>query len=397
MPNSTQDSSDSQPPSATPSDSVAPMPGSPPLAWRTNLWLFLATVASVFVTGAINDPAPLLSRTALAHGAQFCGALLAILLAHEFGHFIAARIHKVDATLPFFIPMPLLSPFGTMGAVIRMRGVIATRAALLDIGASGPLAGMVVAIPMYIWGVRHSTPVAIEGIGDSMSLGESLLTRALDHFVAPAIEPGMDLMYSPIAFAAWAGMFVTMINLIPIGQLDAGHVAYALFGPRQDRIAQWVHRSMLAFFFVSLISYALRDLRAGIGLIHIDRHVGNSLFWLIWFEMGAILGALSARALPASAREERTIPIRTRIVATIGLALVASFGRGSHSPLLWIGWFVSLGLLLAMEVKWGALRKNNLLDHPPTSAAPLGIGRTIVAIITLLLFILLFMPTPIAL
>jgi membrane-associated protease RseP (regulator of RpoE activity) len=294
--------------------------------------------------------------------------------------------------------MPIVSPFGTMGAVIRMRGTIPTRAALLDIGASGPLAGMVVAIPMYIWGVRHSTPVAIEGsVGDSIQLGESILSRTLDHFAAPVLSAGMDLEYSPIAFAAWAGMFVTMINLIPIGQLDAGHVAYALFGPRQDRIAQWVHRSMLAFFFVSLVSYALRDLRAGIGLVYIDRHVGNSLFWLIWFEMGAILGAMSARARPPSATEERTIPIRTRVIATLGLAIVASVGRGSHSPLLWIGWFVSLGVLLAMEVRWGVLRKNNLLDHPPTGAAPLGLGRTIVAIVTLLLFVLLFMPTPIAL
>ena len=94
---------------------------------------------------------------------QYTASLLAILLAHEFGHYIAARIHKVDASLPFFIPLPLLSPFGTMGAVIRMRGVIPTRRALLDIGAAGPLAGLALAIPLYAWGVAHSQVVPIDG------------------------------------------------------------------------------------------------------------------------------------------------------------------------------------------------------------------------------------------
>ena len=98
-------------------------------------------------------------RAALAHAAQFTGALLAILLAHEFGHYIAARLHKVDASLPFFIPLPILSPFGTMGAVIRMRSVIPTRRALFDIGAAGPLAGLALAIPLYAWGVAHSEVV----------------------------------------------------------------------------------------------------------------------------------------------------------------------------------------------------------------------------------------------
>src|SRR5262249_11230754 len=160
----------------------------------------------------------------------------------------------VDASLPYFIPMPLLSPFGTMGAVIRMRGVIPTRRALLDIGASGPLAGLFFAIPMYVWGAAHSRVVPAAGAG-VVELGDSLLLRLLDRIGAPTIPEGMELELSPVAFAAWAGMFVTMINLLPVGQLDGGHVAYALLGPRQNKFAQTVHRSMLAFFFVSLGSY----------------------------------------------------------------------------------------------------------------------------------------------
>ena len=407
MPSSNPSSSDSQPPSAMPSaeptsDDAVTVERRTPLAWRTNLWLFLATVASVFVTGMATDRAPLMSRDAIVHGAEFTGALLTILLAHEFGHYIAARIHKVDASLPFFIPMPLLSPFGTMGAVIRMRGVIPTRAALLDIGAAGPLAGLVFAVPMYLWGVAHSTIVASSagsaGGEGSIQLGESLLLKMLDTLGAPAVPAGMDIELSPVAFAAWAGMFVTMINLLPVGQLDGGHVAYSLFGPRQNRIAQWVHRSMLAFFFVSLAMYTLRDVRAGFGLVRLGTHVGNSLFWLVWFEVLAVLGAISAQrsAASASASEERVLTTRTRIIAVLGLAISASIGREKSSPILWVAWFASLGVLLAMEIRWGALRPSTLLDHPATGEARLGVGRAAVAIFSLLLFAALFMPTPIA-
>ena len=396
MPSSNPSSSDSPPPSAMPSADDGALAGpARPLAWRTNLWLFLATVASVFATGMATDRAPLMSRDAIVYGAEFTGALLTILLAHEFGHYITARIHKVDASLPFFIPMPILSPFGTMGAVIRMRGVIPTRAALLDIGASGPLAGLVFAIPMYVWGVAHSTIVPASGGGEgSIQLGESLLLELLNRLGAPVVPAGMDIEFSPVAFAAWAGMFVTMINLLPVGQLDGGHVAYALFGPRQNRIAQWVHRSMLAFFFVSLAMYTLRDVRAGFGLLRIGTHVNNSLFWLVWFEVLAVLGSFSAPR--ASGREERTLATRTRVVATLGLAIIAGIGREKSSSVLWLAWFASLGVLLAMEIRWGTLRPNKLLDHPATGEARLGAGRAAIAVFSLLLFAALFMPTPIA-
>jgi hypothetical protein len=382
--------------------------------WRTNLVLFAATVLSVFATGVLADPSgekaaesssfvaavaasvraaasSFQNPVALAHGVQFAGTLLTILVAHELGHYTAARIHRVDASLPFFIPMPLLSPFGTMGAVIRMRGVIPTRRALLDIGASGPLAGLVFAIPLYAWGVAHSPVQAVTG--DVVTLGDSLLLRVLDGTFAPPKPPGTDIFLSPVAFGAWGGMFVTMINLLPVGQLDGGHVAYALFGPKQDRYARLVHRAMLGFFFVIVIGHTARDVAAGVGLYNLGRHLANAVVWIVWFQLLAILGMVAARSRgqdPSPA----ALTIRTRIAATIGLVVVASMGREHHKPLLPAAFFAGLALLLAMERKGGVLRKHELLDHPATGADRLDPVRAGVAILTLVTFVLLFMPEP---
>ena len=402
-------------PSHDPDTGIEGAEGAAPLAWRTNLILFLATVASVFVTGVVSDPAataavkavpegglglraivaPFTAHAAVVHGSQFTAALLTILLAHEFGHYIAARIHKVDASLPFFIPMPLLSPFGTMGAVIRMRGTIPTRAALLDIGASGPLAGLAFALPMYFWGVAHSPLVSMANTSSEgmVELGDSLALRIMDHFAMAPVPEGMTPQLSPVAFAAWAGMFVTMINLLPVGQLDGGHVAFALFGTSQNRIAQAAHRAMLAFFFLLVGSALIHDIGVGFGLHRIGTHVGNAMFWLVWFQMLAILGSLAnARHAP----EPGALTVRTRLAAMLGLVVLASVGRERSSPILWVAWFLGLGMLLVMERRSGTLRPNALLDHPPTGAAPLGPGRTAVAILTLIFFVLLFMPRPIS-
>ena len=389
MPSSHPDSSDSPTPSATPSvDGAAARADVPaPIAWRTNLWLFLATIASCFITMFAQER----TWAGAEHAGQFTAALLAILVCHELGHYVAARIHKVDASLPFFIPLPILSPFGTMGAVIRMRSMIPTRRALLDIGASGPLAGLAVAIPVYAWGVAHSSVIPTDGsAGATVQLGQSLLLKLLDHYFAPPVPDGMDVLLSPVAWAGWAGMFVTMINLFPIGQLDAGHVAYALFGPRQNRVAQWVHRSMLVFFFVSLASFVARDVRAGFGLYHLGQHIGNSVAWIVWFELFAIIGTLSSR-------EPDRLGIRTRAFATLGLVVLAGTLHDNRSLVLWGTWMAGLAVLVVMEARWGALRKGStVLDHPPTGSQPLDVARAIVAVVTLIFFVLLFMPTPIA-
>src|SRR5580658_1054872 len=361
MPASHPDSSDSPPPSATPfSERPAAKAalGDRSRAWRTHVGLFLLTVASVFVTYDQVSAAGEGARAAALHAAQFTGALLTILLAHEFGHFIAARIHRVDASLPYFIPVPFISPFGTMGAVIRMRSDIPTRRALLDIGAAGPLAGLVFAIPIYAWGVAHSQLIAV-GPAEGVELGDSILLHLLDRFFGPHVPEGMDVLASPLLFAGWGGMFVTMINLLPVSQLDGGHVAYALFGPRQDRIAGWVHRSMLAFFFVSLASFVARDVRVGLGLWHIGRHVQNSVSWLVLFEVLAVLGSLTtAQRRPVEAGDER-LGVRTRAFATLGLVFLAGILGERPSVLGWTAWFSGLAVLLIMEARWGVLRASS--------------------------------------
>jgi Zn-dependent protease len=389
--------------------STAPAAASRP-AWRLNAVLFLATLAAVFVTGLFSfrdkgeELGLVMHASTYANALKFVGSVMTILVAHELGHYVAARIHKVDASLPFFIPMPILSPFGTMGAVIRMRGTIPTRRALLDIGASGPLAGMVFAIPLYIWGVQHSEIVPFTGPTDGMvELGESVLVKTLDHFFVPNIPEGMTLNYSPMAFGAWGGMFVTMINLLPLGQLDGGHVAYALFGPRQDKLAITVHRAMLVFFGVIVAGHVMRDVSAGraITVPLLSAHIANALFWLVWFQVLGILGTLARARAPEGEADEgeesdrpRLLTWRTRAFATLGLAALASIGR-EHPSIAILGAFLGgLGLLIAMEIKGGVLRKHDLLVHPPTGAEPLDLGRKLVAVFTLVLFALLFMPEP---
>jgi membrane-associated protease RseP (regulator of RpoE activity) len=351
------------------------------------------------VTYAHGDEAGFASRASWVHGAVFAAALLLILLAHELGHYFAARAHRVDATLPFFIPLPFLSPFGTMGAVIRMRGAIPSRRALLDIGAAGPLAGLAFAIPLYAWGIRCS-PVVPQDPSLGSTLGESLLTRAMDAAFGPHLPDGTVQLASPILFAAWAGLFVTMLNLLPIGQLDGGHVAYALLGRRQDRAAVFVHRALLLFFFVNLGCYVAADLATGIGFSSLGRRVNDSLFWLIWFEVLGVLGNLTQppdhRRLPDDDREEVLTP-RTRVVATVLLAVVAWGGREHTYPTLWAAWFVGLTVLLIMEVRGGTLRRHTLFDHPDVGTARLGVVRAAIAVVALAFFAALFMPTPISL
>jgi membrane-associated protease RseP (regulator of RpoE activity) len=175
-----------------------------------------------------------LASTAVTAGPLYGIAIMAILTAHEMGHYIQCRRYGVPATLPFFIPMPLLNPFGTMGAVIRMSGPLYARRALFDIAVTGPIAGLVLALPMAMAGIRLSKVVDVSRLSETtMPLGDSLLFRALVWVVVGRIPEGRDLLLHPLAFAGWAGLFVTALNLLPVGQLDGGHVLYALFGNRQ--------------------------------------------------------------------------------------------------------------------------------------------------------------------
>ncbi len=204
-----------------------------------HIGLFLLTIYSTYIT----------------HGILYSISIITILLAHEMGHYLMCRRYGIGATLPFFIPFPfpMLNPFGTMGAVIKMKGRIPNRRALFDIGAAGPLAGLVVTIPVLIIGLLKSNFVPNSEIPQgTLFLGESVLFSQLGKLILGPTPEGFDTMLHPMAFAGWAGLFVTALNLLPIGQLDGGHILYSIFGHKSEQIYRF---TMGAFIIVCAVWY----------------------------------------------------------------------------------------------------------------------------------------------
>lgn len=207
------------------------------------LGLFVLTIFTTLWAGAYNaggggllGPWQYLTQNpwVLLKGVPFAATLLGILVTHELGHYVLSRIHRVPATLPLFIPGPPHF-IGTFGAIIRMRPIL-NRKALFDIGVAGPIAGFVVAVVAMAVGLRLSTVIPRE-MSYGLQLGEPLLLQFMSWVVIGPLPDRADVLLHPVAFAAWFGLFVTALNLIPIGQLDGGHVAYALWGGLQRRIA----------------------------------------------------------------------------------------------------------------------------------------------------------------
>ena len=241
--------------------------------WKLPLFLFLVTCLSTFWAGAATiNAASLLEGMsaiwrALLHwreGLIYMTAVLGILLAHEMGHFLLTLRHRIPASYPLFIPMPL-SPIGTMGAVIAMQGSQADRRQLFDIGIAGPLAGLLVAVPVVYFGVLHAEAAQFTG---PVIYHDPLLIYLLRSWLRPEVgELGLEM--SPLLMAGWVGLLVTGLNMLPMSQLDGGHVTYALFGKK----AHWIARlsALTAVVFIVLTeTYAWIIMLALVMLMGLD-------------------------------------------------------------------------------------------------------------------------------
>jgi membrane-associated protease RseP (regulator of RpoE activity) len=211
-----------------------------------HLLLFALTVVSTTIVGAtwyasfLDDfrgatALPMPFAALLVRGFWYSGTILAILGCHELGHYFACRYYNVDASLPFFIPVPILLT-GTMGAFIRIREPIPEKRMLFDIGIAGPIAGFVVAVPALFVGIAMSHVAKLPDTFTGYELGEPLLFKLASWLLWGSPPDGYSLNLHPIAFAAWFGLLATALNLFPIGQLDGGHISYAVLGPRSTYV-----------------------------------------------------------------------------------------------------------------------------------------------------------------
>ncbi len=233
-----------------------PAPPPPrPRRVRLPVILFCLTCLSTFWAGALGidgfkqlgnvDLSLLIGKLAADwwNGLSYMAAVMAILLAHEMGHFLQALRYRIPASLPFFIPMPI-TPIGTMGAVIGMQGSRADRKALFDIGVSGPLAGLVLAVPIAWYGIV-SAPVQ----NQPSEFQNPLLLQMMVHYLRPELQAGQYLTVETFYLAGWVGMLITGLNMLPVSLLDGGHVSYALFG----RGAHWLARAMVLAALVFIV------------------------------------------------------------------------------------------------------------------------------------------------
>lgn len=277
---------------------VVPPPRHVGSSTTTHLALFFVTFVTTTMAGALHVGVdPLRDPLAIVEGLPFSFTLMLILLCHELGHYVLAAVHRVPATLPYFIPGP---PFlvGTFGAFIKMHGMPRSRRALFDVGAAGPWAGFVVAVPAVILGLGWSEVRPMGGEMEAgLSLGNSILFSSLSSIVLGVHPDDVTILLHPVALAGWFGIFVTFLNLLPIGQLDGGHVVYALFGRG--------HRKIARLFFVIVL---------GLGF----------LGWQGWFLWAFLLGFVLRVDHPDTQDSDTPLdPVRKAAAwATIGIFVV---------------------------------------------------------------------------
>jgi len=246
-------------PGVAEAEAAEPPPSAPPrelrIDPRINLLLYLATIVSVVLTGGLESDGMDGVRLNLPNGLMFAGSLLGILTAHEMGHYVVGRIRGLKTTWPLFIPLPFVSIGGTLGAVIVQSSPFKDRRTLLEVGVAGPLAGFVVAVPLFLLGLWLTDPTPSPVPAGATFLGDSLLTQTIGLGMLGRIysSTAESVLVHPIAFGAWIGLLITGINLIPAGQLDGGHIAYALFG-RNARFVSWA--AIFAMVLLSFVSDA---------------------------------------------------------------------------------------------------------------------------------------------
>jgi len=262
---------------ASPATAYLPLDSNDPRVREVNRWkrkhvvLLILTFVSCFYKGMSSGTVPGIERLAqgmsltpemwsamIWNGVQYSFAVMLILFAHEMGHYLQAVRYHVAASPPFFIPMPIL-PFGTMGAVIVQRSGYGDRKKLFDIGISGPLAGLVFALPIAWFGALWSEVRSrLEFAGGSLEFGDPLIMQWMYEWVHGPLGPNDVIMLNPLLFAGWVGIFITALNLIPIGQLDGGHVLYALIGKRAHMVAMLLIYSILGYMiFTNNFQYVL--------------------------------------------------------------------------------------------------------------------------------------------
>jgi len=296
-------------------------PGKPPRVW-VNIILFVLTILGMMMT-AVDLPASAIPADGafpwlylfqhIWEGWPFALSMLGILFAHEMGHYIACRYYKVPATLPYFIPAPLISPLGTLGAFIIMRGIPKNKRVLFDVGVAGPLAGLVVTIPVLFLGLwlSHLGPIGSPISGATGLLeGNSLFYLFAKYLVYGKLLPepvstgglsftaywiryfltgqpipfgGLDVQLHSVALAGWAGLLVTALNLVPVRTLDGGHVAYGLFGENARRIFPVAVGVLIALIFLPvLLTFSLASF---------------NLSWLLWVFILFWLGNIRTQPL----------------------------------------------------------------------------------------------------
>ncbi len=237
---------------------------------RTHILLFIATFITTLLAGALlNGVIPWEQPEKIYLGLPFSLTLILILLTHELSHYFMSRKHNVSATLPYFIPAP--SIIGTFGAVIKMKPPIPDRRSLIDIGASGPIAGFIVAVIASVIGLSLSEAKPTGELQGGLAFGTSILFDFLSKIILHVDPEKYDILLHPIAFAGWIGLLVTSLNLLPIGQLDGGHITYALLGEKHE----WISKGMIPVLI-------------GLGL----------LFWLGWIVWAIIMIFLGYRHPP---------------------------------------------------------------------------------------------------